>query len=182
LKSTKERKTPMVLRTAPAPALHTTKNDLPEATRVKVTDLLNAALGHTIDLMLQAKQAHWNVKGPNFIALHALFDEVAEQVEKYVDILAERAVQLGGTAEGTIRLAAARSSFRDYPTGLTNGREHVEALANILAAYGKKTREGISRLEGLKDADSEDIFIQISRGIDKYLWMVEAHLDEGGGH
>ena len=102
-----------------------TKNDIPEATRVKVVELLNARLADCIDLQTQAKQAHWNVKGPTFIALHELFDQINEAVEDYVDDIAERAVQLGGVAEGTARMVARRSSLAEYPASAVDGRSHV---------------------------------------------------------
>src|SRR5437764_10242618 len=114
-----------------------TKNDLPETTRVKAVELLNARLADCVDLQTQTKHAHWNVKGPNFIALHELFDKINEDVEDYVDDIAERAVQLGGIAEGTARLAAKRSSLSEYPASTVDGRAHVEALSFVLAAFGK---------------------------------------------
>ena len=150
-----------------------TKNDLPEATRVKVVELLNARLADCIDLQTQTKQAHWNVKGPNFIALHELFDKINEDVEDYVDDIAERAVQLGGVAEGTARLAAQRSSLGEYPTNAVDGQAHVEALSSALAAFGKSVRKAI---DDSNDLDTADLFTEISRGIDKWLWFVEAHL------
>src|SRR5258708_4434354 len=105
-----------------------TKNDLPEGIRAKAIELLNARLADAIDLQTQTKQAHWNVKGPNFIALHELFDKVNEDVEDYVDEIAERAVQLGGVAEGTARLAAKRSALDEYPRNSVDGLSHVEAM------------------------------------------------------
>src|SRR5262244_2498186 len=110
--------------------MHPTRNDLPEQTRTKLVDLLNARLADSIDLQTQMKQAHWNVKGPNFIALHELFDKINEDVESYVDDLAERAVQLGGIAQGTARSIAKRSTLSEYPGNLANGRDHVEAVAS----------------------------------------------------
>src|SRR5689334_1889450 len=104
--------------------LYSTKNDLPETSRVEAIDLLNQRLADCIDLQTQCKQAHWNVKGPTFIALHKLFDEVNEDVEEYVDLIAERIVQLGGIAEGTARIVAERSALIDYPLGLSTGDEH----------------------------------------------------------
>src|SRR5689334_18673029 len=95
--------------------MYPTRNDLPEAARTKLVDLLNARLADAVDLQTQCKQAHWNVKGPSFIALHELFDKVNGEVEDYVDLIAERAVQLGGTAKGTARQAALRSSLPEYP-------------------------------------------------------------------
>ena len=153
-----------------------TKNDIPEATRSKVVELLNARLADCIDLQTQTKQAHWNVKGPNFIALHELFDQINEDVEDYVDDIAERAVQLGGVAEGTARMAAKRSSLAEYPAMAVDGRSHVEALSSALAAFGAAARKGIDQASELGDLDTADLFTEISRGIDKWLWFVEAHL------
>jgi starvation-inducible DNA-binding protein len=152
-----------------------TKNDLPEAVRTQVVRLLNDRLADCIDLQTQTKQAHWNVKGPNFIALHELFDQVHTAVSEYVDEIAERAVQLGGVAEGTARMAAHRSSLAEYPAAV-DGRGHVEALSSVLAAFGKSARKAIDDAGQLGDLDTADIFTEISRGIDKWLWFVEAHL------
>ena len=153
-----------------------TKNDLPEATRIKAVELLNARLGDCIDLQTQTKQAHWNVKGPNFIALHELFDNINEDLEDYIDDIAERAVQLGGVAEGTARMVAKRSSLPEYPLNATDGRSHVEALSSVLAAFGTAARKGIDQANELGDLDTADLFTEVSRGIDKWLWFVEAHL------
>jgi starvation-inducible DNA-binding protein len=152
-----------------------TKNDLSEGVRVKVIQLLNERLADCIDLQTQSKQAHWNVKGPNFIALHELFDQINGAVEDYVDEIAERAVQLGGVAEGTARMAARRSSLAEYPAAV-DGRGHVEALSTALAAFGRSARKAIDQTNELGDLDTADIFTEISRGIDKWLWFVEAHL------
>src|SRR5256886_9213319 len=111
-----------------SPVPHETMNDLPESVRGQVSDLLNNRLAEAIDLQTQAKQAHWNVKGPQFIALHKLFDEINEAVVEYVDLLAERVVQLGGTAEGTARVVAERSELPEYPLTISTGEEHVWAL------------------------------------------------------
>ena len=152
-----------------------TKNDIPETTRVKVVELLNARLADCIDLQTQTKQAHWNVKGPSFIALHELFDKVNEEVEDYVDDIAERAVQLGGVAEGTARMVAKRSSLAEYPAQAADGRGHVEALSSALAAFGATARKAIDLTNELGDLDTADLFTEVSRGIDKWLWFVEAH-------
>jgi starvation-inducible DNA-binding protein len=156
--------------------LFPTKNDLPEATRSRVADLLNQRLADCIDLQTQCKQAHWNVKGQSFIGLHKLFDDVNEDVEEYVDLLAERVVQLGGIAQGTARSVAARSTLSDYPPRATSGEEHVEALSSALATFGAGTRRAIQQVDELRDDDTADILTEISRAIDKWLWFVEAHL------
>ena len=152
-----------------------TKNDLPEATRVKAVELLNARLADCKDLQTQTKQAHWNVKGPHFIGLHELFDKINEDVEDYVDGIAERAVQLGGVAEGTARIVAKRSSLSEYPAKAVDGHGHVEALSSVLAAFGTVVRKGIDQANDLGDLDTVDLFTAMSRGIDKWLWFVEAH-------
>lgn len=158
--------------------MYPTKNDLPEASRTKLIELCNARLADAIDLQTQCKQAHWNVKGPSFIALHELFDEINTDVEEYVDTIAERVVQLGGHAEGTARIAAKRSTLGEYAAKGGKGRDHVDALSSALAAFGKGARQAIDQAEELKDKDSADIFTEISRGTDKWLWFVEAHLQE----
>jgi starvation-inducible DNA-binding protein len=150
-----------------------TKNDLPETIRLKAVELLNAQLADAVDLQTQTKQAHWNLKGPHFIALHELFDKINVDVEDYVDDIAERAVQLGGVAEGTARMVAKRSSLAEYPTNAVDGRAHVEALSSALAAFGKSVRKAI---DDSNDLDTADLFTEISRGVDKWLWFVEAHL------
>src|SRR5919109_642876 len=156
--------------------MYQTKHDLPAPTRADVIVLLNARLADSIDLMHQAKQAHWNVKEPSFIALHKLFDEVIDLAEDSMDLLAERVVQLGGTAEGTLQVATARTGLKAYPLTLAEEREHVEALSSALAAYGTSVRQGIEQADARGDRDTADIFTEISRGVDKHLWFVEAHL------
>ena len=153
-----------------------TKNDLSEATRAKVVELLNLRLADCADLHTQTKQAHWNVKGPNFIALHELFDKINEDVQEYVDDIAERAVQLGGVAEGTARTVAKRSALSEYPVKAVDGRSHVEALSTALATFGKAARKAIKDANDLGDLDTADLFTEVSRGMDKWLWFVEAHL------
>jgi starvation-inducible DNA-binding protein len=155
--------------------LHRTKNDLPETSRLEAVGLLNQRLAACIDLQTQCKQAHWNVKGPTFIALHKLFDEINEEVEEYVDLIAERVVQLGGIAEGTVGIVAERSTLASYPLAISAGTDHVAALSDALAAFGRTVRVGIEEMNDLQDADSADILTEISRGVDKWLWFVEAH-------
>jgi starvation-inducible DNA-binding protein len=165
----------------PEQQLFPTKNDLPADVRSQVADLLNRRLADCIDLQTQCKQAHWNVKGPSFIGLHKLFDDVNTDVEGYVDLLAERVVQLGGVAEGTARCAAERSSLSEYPLDIADGKDHVDALSSALAAFGRASREGIEATSELGDADTADILTEVSRGIDKWLWFVEAHLQASNG-
>lgn len=138
--------------------------------------LLNDRLADSLDLKSQAKQGHWNLKGMNFIALHELFDQVADEVEGYTDMIAERVTILGGTAEGTVRVAASKSSLSQYPMEITEGRDHVDALSSALADFGKKTRANIDEAAEAGDEATVDLFTEVTRGIDKLLWFVEAHI------
>jgi starvation-inducible DNA-binding protein len=153
----------------------TTRNDLPAVSRAQVAALLNRRLADALDLQSQCKQAHWNVKGPQFIALHKLFDDVYEGVTEYVDLLAERIVQLGGVAYGTVRDAAETSELDEYPASISSGEEHVRTLSTALAAFGSRMRRAIDETDELDDVASADICTEITRGTDKWLWFVEAH-------
>ena len=160
---------------AEAPNLYQTENDISEKRRLELNALMNQRLASAVDLQMQLKQAHWNVKGPSFIALHELFDKVAEAVEDYVDMIAERVVQLGGIAEGTVRVAAARTRLAEYPLQIAEGLTHVEAVARALSTFGQEARTTIEETNALNDADTADLFTEVSRGVDKWLWFVEAH-------
>lgn len=156
--------------------LHNTKIDIAKNKREKLIGLLNQRLADASDLKSQAKQAHWNVKGPNFIALHELFDQVSKELDTHVDDIAERVTTLGGTAMGTVRLAAQNSSLDEYPHEISDGTAHVDALSSALADFGKKVRADIDKSEELDDKDTADLFTGISRDVDKLLWFVEAHI------
>ena len=153
-----------------------TRVDLPDNTRKAMIVLLNARLADAIDLRLAVKQAHWNVKGPTFIALHEFFDAVQGRVDTFVDDIAERAVALGGVVAGTAQAAVKGSTLQPYPTDITNEKDHLVALAERISAFGKLAREGISAADEVDDKDTADLFTGISRQMDKDLWMVEAHL------
>jgi starvation-inducible DNA-binding protein len=156
--------------------MHKTRNDLPKTTRAKMIELLNARLADAIDLYNQIKQAHWNVKGMQFIALHELFDKVGEVVEDGVDEIAERAVELGGVAEGTVQAVVQRTTLTPYPLTTKAGRDHLDRLAKALAAYGKSLRAAIATAADAGDVDTSDLFTELSRAADKQLWFIEAHL------
>jgi starvation-inducible DNA-binding protein len=155
--------------------MHKTKIDLPSETREKLIETLNNRLADALDLKSQAKQAHWNVKGIHFFQLHELFDQVSTEVEAFMDLIAERATTLGGTALGTVRVSAEKSTLSEYPLEITDGRDHVDALSTALSDFGKKVREDIDQAGELGDQGTADLFTEVSRGIDKLLWFVEAH-------
>ncbi len=161
--------------TPEAPQMYETENDIAKSRRVELNSLMNQRLADAVDLQMQMKQAHWNVKGPHFIGLHELFDKANEAVASYVDLIAERVVQLGGIAEGTVRAAAQRSRLAEYPLDIADGAAHVEAVARALSTFGREARNTIDLADELEDADTADLFTEVSRGIDKWLWFVEAH-------
>ena len=155
--------------------MHKTRIDLPEKSRRKLADLLNARLADAIDLKLAAKHAHWNVKGPHFIALHELFDGLAGALDGPVDDLAERITALGGTADGTVALVARRSSLDPYPAEIVSGQDHVAALATAVAALGAGVRKATAQADKLGDEGTADLLTGLSRELDKQLWLLEAH-------
>jgi starvation-inducible DNA-binding protein len=162
----------------PAARMFKSRIDLPADRRKKLIALLNQHLADTFDLYGQCKQAHWNVKGPQFHHLHELFDELAAEVLAYVDLIAERATALGGTALGTVRMSAESSRLTEYPLDPEGQMGHVEALAVRFAALAATTRSAIEATERLDDADTADLLTEVSRGLDKSLWFLEAHLQK----
>ena len=153
-----------------------TRIDIPQPDRDGLVELLNARLADAFDLYSQLKQAHWNVKGTDFMQLHVLYDDVAESVLEHVDTIAERATALGGLALGTARLAAAHSTLDEYPLEAVAGLDTVATIADRLAAYGAAIRAGIEEAAKLGDQATADLFTEVSRAVDKHLWFVEAHL------
>ena len=153
-----------------------TSVDIPPGSREKINQVLNQHLADSFDLMSQAKQAHWNVKGSDFWQLHKLFDEVAARAAEWVDEFAERVTALGGYATGTVRMAAASSSMPEFPTRITDSMDYVRAVADRLAAFTNSARAAIDQTDKLGDADTADLFTEISRCADKYLYFLEAHL------
>lgn len=156
--------------------MYPTRIDLATDTRIQVSSILNHALASTLDLKTQVKQAHWNVKGMDFYQLHELFDEMASELEEFVDMIAERVTALGGLAMGTARIAANESILPEYPLDILEGKAHVVALADRYAPYAKLVRDAIDQTDELGDADTADLFTEVSRAIDKRLWFLEAHL------
>ena len=154
-------------------------NALPEEQQAKRIEMLNRRLADAIDLQLKSRQAYWNVKGPNFMSLRELFDKVAEGVEEDANLIAERIVQLGGKAEGTAHAIAGRSSLDGYGLSSVVGNGHIGALSTTLTDFGRHVRYASAQATELKDADTAAIFIEIGRGIDKWLWFVETSQQTG---
>jgi starvation-inducible DNA-binding protein len=155
--------------------MYKTHIDLASNVRAAAIDELNAALADSVDLSAQLKQAHWNVKGPNFIALHKLFDEITVNAREWTDTIAERVTALGGTAVGTITESVKRTRLPAYPIDISAGQDHIAALTTALSTYGKHIRAAVESTTELGDAGTADLFTGISRGVDQYLWFVEAH-------
>lgn len=156
--------------------MNPTKNDMTRDLRGKMVKLLNDRLVDTIDLFNQLKQAHWNVKGPSFIAIHELFDQVAEHIEEWSDDIAERAVAMGGMVDGTSQNVATRTALPQYDATITDGLAHIDAVTDSLGRYAALIRKAIDTADKAGDAGTADLFTGISRAVDKDLWFVEAHL------
>jgi starvation-inducible DNA-binding protein len=172
-------KTPRVQTEKPVAAeklKNPTRNSLPEAVRTSVAALLNARLADALDLYSQIKQSHWNVRGPSFIALHELFDKIAEEVEGYSDEMAERCVQLGGMAQGTTRTVAKTSTLKEHPIEGLDWRGHVEHLASLLGTFGGTINDAVAETTESGDTGTADLLTGVSQGVDKALWFLEAHL------
>ncbi len=161
-------------------SMFSTRNDLAREVRGKMIALLNQQLADTFDLYSQTKQAHWNVKGAQFFQLHELFDKLAAELLGYVDLIAERATALGGLAQGTVRMSASNSQLAEYEMDTVDSLPTVEMMAERYAALATTTRHAIESAEDQDDADTADLLTEISRGLDKSLWFLEAHLQTQG--
>lgn len=165
--------------TGTKPRLFESSVDINEDNRVRIIDILNARLADSADLKSQAKQAHWNVKGLQFLQVHELFDTIAEHADEASDLVAERATALGGVANGTVRQAAAASSLKEYDLNAVTVEEHLRAVSQRLASFANAAREAIDQTDDLGDPVTADLFTEIVRQADKDLWFVEAHLQGG---
>jgi starvation-inducible DNA-binding protein len=153
---------------------HSTAIDIPAAARAKLVAILNQQLANVSDLYSQTKQAHWNVRGPEFYQLHKLFDDLAEPLEEPIDVIAERAVTLGGVALGTVRAAAKGSELAEFPL-VPGAMDYAKALAQRFATVANSVRQAIDDTDKLGDADTADLFTQLSRELDKSVYFLEAH-------
>jgi len=171
-------KTNNVKASATKTIMHETEMSLPQKTRIEVVALLNKSLASCSDMYAQLKQAHWNVKGMNFIALHLLLDTIAEEVEEQVDIIAERITSLGGTALGTLQEAVKNTDLRVYPTDIFQAKDHLAHLTHNMAIFGELSRNNIDETEGLDDMATSDLYIDLVRMLDKNLWFLQAHLQK----
>lgn len=168
----------MALKTSSSPAkkLDATRIDIERKSRTEMADLLNHLLADASDLSMQAKHAHWNVKGPHFIALHKLFDELYEGMGGHIDNIAERIAALGGYVKGRIQDASGATRLKPYPQAISDGMDHVRALADAFGKFANALRDGIEKAEDAEDMVTSDLLTGITGEIDKSLWFLEAHL------
>jgi starvation-inducible DNA-binding protein len=159
--------------------MYDTRVDLSITVREKLAPLIQARVADGIDLLTQIKYAHWNVKGPHFLTLRQLFGRLAAIVAEQVDLLAERLVALGGLVCGTARMVASQSSLAEFQLDASGGMEMAAAVADKLAAFGRAVRANIVDAAKLGDSNTADLFTEVSREIDRQLWLVEAHLQAG---
>ena len=157
---------------------HATRNDLKSNAKKVSIEILNARLAEAIDLALLTKQAHWNIKGPHFIAVHEMLDDFRTEIDVHVDTIAERAVQLGGTAIGTTQAVAQATSLKPYPTDIYKTKDHLAALIERYAVAANNARAAIDETDEAGDADAADILTAYSRSLDKALWFLDAHTQE----
>ncbi len=150
--------------------------NLPDTAKRELTASLNVALATALDLQLQVKQAHWNVKGPQFFARHELFDRLAEGLRAAADNFAERASALGGYARGTTRQSAANSVLPEYDLDASDGRRHIQVLAERFGKYDELLREAIADAEKLRDPATADLFTEALRQAELDMWFLESHL------
>ncbi|MBO0661530.1 DNA starvation/stationary phase protection protein Dps [Jiella sp. MQZ9-1] len=155
--------------------LHPTKNPISENVRGSMVELLQTHLATSVDITYQTKQAHWNVKGMNFIAVHELFDDLHEVVEDYVDTIAERLTALGGQAHGTVQAAVENSILDPYPLDLVKSEDHLRRLTNSYAKWSKVVKEGIGEASEAGDDLTEDLLTEVGRGLDKSIYFLESH-------
>jgi len=155
-----------------------TRIDLNLNSRQEMIGVLNTPLADTFNMFSFMKHAHWNVKGPQFMALHELFDEIATGLLARVDMIAERATALGGMALGTSRIVSESSQLESYPLTVGDGMETILVPANRMAQVAANIRGAASRAEQLADRDTNDLFIEVSRDLDKWLWFLEGHLQK----
>lgn len=158
------------------PLLHPTRIDIPPEIRLYLITLLNQTLACTVDLWSQVKQASWNVRGKDFSQLQDLFKTIAAELDAYADLMAERLVVLGGVALGTARTAATQSTLPEYPGDIAAGHTHALALTERFAHYTTAMRCAIAHAADVGDADTAAVYTDISRGVDKRLWVLEAYL------
>jgi starvation-inducible DNA-binding protein len=169
-----DRKEPLIMKS------HPTKNDLPSNAKTTVIAILNENLAAAIDLALASKQAHWNIKGPQFIAVHEMIDGFRGELDEHVDTIAERVAQLGGTALGSLQSVAAGTKLRPYPTDIYTVHDHIDALIERYAVVANMARKAINDSDDAGDPTTADIFTAESRMLDKALWFLEAHVQEKG--
>lgn len=157
--------------------MNETRNDLSKDVRQKVIHLLSPCLLDAVDLQLQARQAHWTVRGATFMQLHELFDKAVGEAAEWADLLAERIAQLGGVPLGTARMVAAHSRLGEYDFKALSGAEHCRVLAGALSAFGAGVRKAIDASDELGDKVTSDVCTEVCRGADKLLWFVESHVE-----
>lgn len=158
---------------------HKTLNNLASNAKKTAIELANKNLAAMIDLALVTKQAHWNLKGPQFIGVHTMLDGFRDGLDEHVDIIAERVVQLGGTAIGTTQAVGETSILKPYPTDIYAVKDHLAALIERYSDAANFMRKSIDDADEAGDADTADIFTAASRTLDKNLWFLEAHVQEG---
>ncbi len=164
---------------SPKGVVHKSRIDLGDNVRKQSIEALNNSLASLIDLQMRTKEAHWNIRGKSFIGVHLFLDTLYGVVGEHVDTVAERITSLGGQAEGRLPQVTQRTQLGDYPTE-TLIEDHLTTLADSFAICGKDCRENIDKTDDAGDKGTADMYTEVSRDLDKYLWMIEAHINVDG--
>lgn len=159
--------------------LQRASNDLMEPIRSNDLGLLKSRLADCIDLQTRIKQTPRDARGPYFSGLHRLLGDIDEEVERELDTVPERVAYLSGALEETARALAAKSALLENPVTVGWGRDQVASLADSLASFRRNVRQAIRQADEVGDAVTARVLAQVSRGIDRWLWMAQANLPEG---
>ena len=161
--------------------LHKTNNNMKDNAKAAAMVLLEQCLANGLDVAMLTKQAHWNLKGPQFIGIHLMLDKFRGEQDEWNDSMAERIVQLGGTAKGTTQAVGERTQLPPYPLDIYAIADHLKALIDRYAQHANQVRQSIDEADEAGDPDTADLFTEVSRGLDKQLWFLEAHTQEPTG-
>jgi len=150
--------------------------DMATENRKKLAAILNQTLADMSDLKSHAKQAHWNLRGENFVSYHKLADKVADEADAAADSVAERCAQIGGYVYGLLSHAAKNTTVPAFPEDVNDEEDCMDALLESVSHICGTCRKNIAATQDLSDYATSDMYIDITRAFDKLAWMLNASL------